>query len=71
MISFDTNLLFPALDPGTRVVAITWVHSSTGVKIPVRALAQAVSDVNRSRGESERIFVVGLNSFQRWRAKPA
>ena len=47
-----------AIGPSTRVVGLTWVHSSTGVKIPVRALAQAVADVNRGRSESERILVV-------------
>jgi isopenicillin-N epimerase len=47
-----------AIGPYTRLVGLTWVHSSTGVKIPVRALAQAVADVNRGRGESERILVV-------------
>ena len=47
-----------AIGPYTRVVGLTWVHSSSGVKIPVRALAQAVADVNRDRGESERILVV-------------
>ena len=47
-----------AIGPYTRVVGLTWVHSSTGVKIPARALAQAVAEVNRARGESERILVV-------------
>ena len=28
-----------ALGPRTRVVAITWVHSGTGVRMPVRAIA--------------------------------
>jgi selenocysteine lyase/cysteine desulfurase len=28
--------------PKTRVVALTWVHSSTGVKLPVRAIADAL-----------------------------
>jgi selenocysteine lyase/cysteine desulfurase len=31
-----------ALTPATRVVAITWVHSSTGVKLPVRQIADAL-----------------------------
>ena len=50
----------PARDrPATRaVVGLTWVHSSSGVQIPVRALAQAVADANRGRGEQERILVV-------------
>ena len=46
------------IGPYTRVVGITWVHSSTGVKIPVRALAQAVAEVNAGRGKDERILVV-------------
>jgi selenocysteine lyase/cysteine desulfurase len=28
----------------TRVVALTWVHSSTGVKIPIRAIADALPE---------------------------
>jgi selenocysteine lyase/cysteine desulfurase len=31
-----------AVTPATAVVAITWVHSSTGVKLPVRAIADAL-----------------------------
>ena len=31
-----------ALTRRTRLVAITWVHSSTGVKLPVRAIADAL-----------------------------
>lgn len=46
------------IGPYTRVVGITWVHSSTGVKIPVRALADAVAEVNAGRGKDERILVV-------------
>jgi isopenicillin-N epimerase len=44
--------------PRTRVVGLTWVHSSTGVKLPVRALAQAIADVNRNRGERDRVLLV-------------
>ena len=47
-----------AIGPYTRVVGITWVHSSSGVKIPVRALARAVAEVNANRGKDERILVV-------------
>jgi selenocysteine lyase/cysteine desulfurase len=28
----------------TRVVALTWVHSSTGVRLPIRAIAQALPE---------------------------
>jgi isopenicillin-N epimerase len=47
-----------AIGPKTRVVGITWVHSSSGVKLPVRALTQAVAEVNAGRGEKDRILVV-------------
>jgi selenocysteine lyase/cysteine desulfurase len=36
-----------AIGPRTRLVAVTWVHSSTGVKLPIRAIADAVG--NRAR----------------------
>ncbi|MBB5114547.1 selenocysteine lyase/cysteine desulfurase [Micromonospora echinospora] len=36
--------LAAALTPRTRVVALTWVHSSTGVKLPVRRLAEVVRE---------------------------
>jgi isopenicillin-N epimerase len=47
-----------AIGPHTRVVGLTWVHSSSGVRIPVRALAQAVAEVNAGRGKDERVLVV-------------
>jgi selenocysteine lyase/cysteine desulfurase len=31
-----------SITPRTRVVALTWVHSSTGLKLPIRAIADAV-----------------------------
>ncbi len=33
-----------AVSERTRVVALTWVHSSTGVKLPIRAIADALPD---------------------------
>jgi selenocysteine lyase/cysteine desulfurase len=53
------------LRPATRAVGVTWVHSSTGVKLPVRRLAEVVGEANRSRGPAERIlFVVdGVHGF--------
>jgi isopenicillin-N epimerase len=47
-----------ALTPRTRVVGLTWVHSSTGVKLPLRALAQVVADANRERNERSRTLLV-------------
>lgn len=47
-----------ALRPATRVVGVTWVHSSTGVKTPVRAMARAIAEANRMRAEADRIVLV-------------
>jgi selenocysteine lyase/cysteine desulfurase len=47
-----------AIAPGTRVVSLTWVHSSSGVRLPIRTLAQVVTDANRGRDEHNRIILV-------------
>lgn len=44
------------LRPETRIVAVTWVHSSTGVKLPIRDMAQAIARVNRDRAEEDRVI---------------
>ncbi|MEV0753068.1 aminotransferase class V-fold PLP-dependent enzyme [Streptosporangium sp. NPDC050280] len=46
-----------ALTPRTRVVAITWVHSGTGVRMPVRAIADMVAEANRSRDAEDRALL--------------
>lgn len=33
-----------AVGPRTRALAVTWVHSSTGVKLPIRAIADALPE---------------------------
>ena len=43
--------LVKALRPQTRIVAVTWVHSSTGLKLPIRLMAEALAKVNASRAE--------------------
>lgn len=47
-----------AIGPRTRVVGLTWVHSSTGVKLPVRMLAEVVAQANRGRKEQDRVLLV-------------
>lgn len=49
----------------TRVVAVTWVHSSTGVKLPIHALAEVVREANKNRDEGEQILfcVDGVHGF--------
>jgi isopenicillin-N epimerase len=51
--------------PRTRVVGITWVHSSTGLRMPVRRVADAIAEVNASRDQSDRVLLVvdGVHGF--------
>lgn len=57
--------LVGALTPATRVVAITWVHSSTGVLLPVRQMTDAIAQANKDRPEAERPLVCldGVHGF--------
>ncbi|MFF0767414.1 aminotransferase class V-fold PLP-dependent enzyme [Nonomuraea wenchangensis] len=54
-----------AITDRTRVLAMTWVHSSTGVKLPVKAIADAVARINASRDQADRIVlcVDGVHGF--------
>ncbi|OQW30352.1 MAG: hypothetical protein A4E19_10445 [Nitrospira sp. SG-bin1] len=44
------------ISPATRIVAVTWVHSSTGLKLPIHDMALAIQSINRSRDEQNRII---------------
>ena len=54
-----------ALRPATRYLALTWVHSSTGVKLPIRGIAEAVAEANDDREEPDRVLVCvdGVHGF--------
>ncbi len=54
-----------ALNSSTRAVALTWVHSGTGLKLPLKAMAEAVQEENGRREERERILlcVDGVHGF--------
>ncbi|MFE3183289.1 aminotransferase class V-fold PLP-dependent enzyme [Streptomyces violascens] len=54
-----------AIGPRTRTVGVTWVHSSTGVKLPIPAIADVVAQANRGRAEDDRcvLIVDGLHGF--------
>lgn len=49
--------LVAAVTPRTRVVALTWVHSSTGVRVPVREICDALA------GRGVRVCVDGVHGF--------
>lgn len=47
-----------AIRPATRAVGITWVHSSTGLRTPLKEIAAAVAAANREREADERILLI-------------
>ena len=53
------------ITPRTRLVALTWVHSSTGYKLPAGAIGEAIAEINASRPEERRIFYAldGVHGF--------
>jgi len=57
--------LVSGITPVTRVVAVTWVHSGTGVKLPIAEIAAAVATANSGRAEPDRalLFVDGVHGF--------
>ncbi|MDQ3252357.1 MAG: aminotransferase class V-fold PLP-dependent enzyme [Acidobacteriota bacterium] len=54
-----------AVTPKTRAVGITWVHSGSGLKVPVRRIAEAIREVNVGRSEADRILLIvdGVHGF--------
>jgi selenocysteine lyase/cysteine desulfurase len=57
--------LVDAIGPRTKVLALTWVHSSTGVKLPLREICAAVEEVNMPRSDNDRVLVCvdGVHGF--------
>jgi isopenicillin-N epimerase len=47
-----------AIRPQTRVVGVTWVHSSSGLKLPIRRIADAIAEANRDRAPERRVLLV-------------
>jgi isopenicillin-N epimerase len=41
----------------TRLIALTWVHSSTGVRLPIQDICKRVAAINVVRGDHSRIMV--------------
>jgi len=48
--------LLKNIRPNTRIVAVTWVHSSTGLKLPIHEMARAIHTLNESRAEQDRVI---------------
>ncbi|WP_460145230.1 pyoverdine-tailoring periplasmic protein PvdN [Pseudomonas sp. S2_A02] len=51
--------------PETRVLGMTWVHSGSGVKLPISDIAGLVDEHNRQRDDKDRIVYVvdGVHGF--------
>jgi hypothetical protein len=48
-----------------RAIGVTWVHSSTGVKIPIASIADGVARANRGRAAADRCLLIvdGVHGF--------
>jgi selenocysteine lyase/cysteine desulfurase len=46
-----------AVTSQTRVLAVTWVHSCTGVKLPIRAIADVLKPINAGRDVQDRVLL--------------
>ena len=47
-----------AIRPATKVVGVTWVHSSSGLKVPIKRIADGIAQVNATRSEGNRVLLV-------------
>lgn len=54
-----------AVQPQTRVLALTWVHSSTGLKLPIERIADRIRELNQQRPAGQRVLlcVDGVHGF--------
>jgi selenocysteine lyase/cysteine desulfurase len=47
-----------AVGPKTRAVGVTWVYSGSGLKAPVRRVADALARINAGRDEADRVLLI-------------
>src|SRR3989442_5244519 len=54
-----------AITPATRAVGVTWVQSSTGIKLPIAGIAEVVARANRGRAPADRCLLIvdGVHGF--------
>ena len=59
------EVLRKGISANTKIVAITFVHSCTGVKTPVKQIATMIKEQNNKRVEADRIYlcVDGVHGF--------
>ena len=47
-----------AIGPRTKVIGVTWVHSASGLRLPIRRIADVVAQANAARDEKDRLLLV-------------
>nr|WP_269321004.1 aminotransferase class V-fold PLP-dependent enzyme [Fischerella sp. PCC 9605] len=59
------DILIDAVRPQTRLITATWVHSSTGLKVPIRRISDRLAEINANRSQSDRVllFVDGVHGL--------
>lgn len=59
------SMIVDEIRPETRVLALTWVHSGTGLKLPLADIARRVREMNARRAAGERVLlcVDGVHGF--------
>jgi isopenicillin-N epimerase len=46
------------IGPKTKVLGVTWVHSASGLRLPIRRIADVVAQANAGRDEKDRVLLV-------------
>ena len=49
--------------PNTRVLGVTWVHSQSGLRFPVRRVADMLAEINRNRDKRILLVVDGVHGM--------
>ena len=54
-----------AIQAKTRIVAVTFVHSNAGVKLPIKEMSEVIKEANKNRDAANRIYfcVDGVHGF--------
>lgn len=51
------NAILSHITKRTRIVALTWVHSCTGLKLPLKLITSEIAKINKEREDHEKILV--------------
>lgn len=52
------NNLRNAIGNNTRIICLTWVHSCSGITIPLQEIGHLIAEINNTRAENEKIITV-------------